>query len=112
MEIREVIFLLFDVCRKLLKSGVVINGSVELHNPQSFVASMVIVLLVITVLYTLPKTILAGLILLLLTVFLDGFMATDVHVKHLNNIKIKNIKTVDPDNAYLINYQFIFKFKN
>ena len=107
MEIQEVIFLLFDVCWKLLKFGVVINGSVELHNPESFVTSMVIVLFVIIVLYTIPKTIVAGIILLLLTVFLDGFMATDVHVKHLSNIK-----TVDPDNAYLINYQFIFKFKN
>ena len=107
MEIRELIFLLFDLCRELLKSGVVINGSVELHSPESFVASMVVILFMIIVLYTIPKTIFLGIVLLLLTVFLDGFMTTDVHVKHLNNIE-----TVDRDNAYLINYQFIFKFKN
>ena len=105
MEIRELILLLFDLCRELLKSGVVINGSVELHNPESFVASMVVILLIIATLYTIPKTIFLGIVLLLLTVFLDGFMTTDVHIKHL-------IETVDRDSAYLINYQFIFKFKN
>jgi hypothetical protein len=122
MEIREVILLLFDVCWKLLKSGVVFNGTIELRYPESLVAGMGIILLVGTLFYAIPKTIFIGALLLVLMFFLDGAIATHLHIKPLNlvtpytsftlgysNGALKNAETAKTGNFYKIKYQFIFK---
>lgn len=124
MEIREIIFLLFNVFWKLVKSGVVVNGTIELRNPESLVVGLGIILLVGTFLYAIPKTLFIGAILLVFMSILDGTVAANLHLKNLNlatpysrftfgysNGVLKHAETTTINNFYKINYQFIFKLK-
>ena len=124
MEIREIIFLLFDVFWKLVKSGVVVNGTIELRNPESLIAGLGIILLVGTFLYAIPKTLIMGSLMLVFMFILDGAIAANVHLNNCNlaipcsrftvgysNGLIKKAQTTTTNNFYKINYQFIFKLK-
>jgi len=106
MEIREIIFLLFNVFWKLVKSGVVVNGTIELRNPESIIAGLGIILLVGTFLYAIPKTLFIGAILLVFMLILDGAIAANV-----SHGMLKNAQPTTTNNFYKINYQFIFKLK-
>jgi len=122
MEIREIMFLLFHVIWKLVKSGVVVDGTVELRNPESLVAGIGIILLLGAFLYAIPKTLFFGALLLAFMSVLNGAIATNVHLNNLNlarpcsrftlgyyNRVLKNVETTKPNNLYQIKYQFIFK---
>ncbi|MEJ5960829.1 DoxX family protein [Pedobacter immunditicola] len=123
MEIREIIFLLFDVFWKLVKSGIVINGTVELRNPESVVAVLGIILLVGVLLYAIPKTLFIGALLLVFMFILDGAIATIVHIEHLNLSMpysrfalgydegvLKKVETTKTGDFYKINYQLSIHF--
>jgi len=125
MEIHEIMVLLFHVIWKLVKSGLVVDGSVELRNPESLIAGLGVVLLAGTFLYAVPKTLFIGSLLLVFIFILDGAIAANIHLKNLNlgtpysriscgyaNRVLKKPETTQTNNLYQIKYQFILKFKN
>ena len=72
------LFLLVDAGMKLLRLPVVVSATVELGYPESSILPIGAVLLVCTVLYTVPRTSVLGAILL--TGYLGGAVATHVRV--------------------------------
>jgi DoxX-like family len=73
-----VLFLLFDGVMKLFKPPVVVKATVELGYPESTIVGIGTVLLICTVVYTIPRTSVLGAILL--TGYLGGAVATHVRV--------------------------------
>jgi hypothetical protein len=73
-----VLFLLMDGVMKLVKPAIVVETTVKLGYPETVIVPLGIVLLVCTVLYTIPRTSVLGAILL--TGYLGGAVATHVRV--------------------------------
>lgn len=73
-----VLFFLFDGTLKALKLAPAVEASVKLGYPESAIFGIGILLLVCTVLYTIPQTAVLGAILL--TGYLGGATATQVRV--------------------------------
>ena len=73
-----VLFLLFDVVLKLVKPGFVVEANIRLGYSENLIVPIALVLLVCTVLYTIPRTSVLGAILL--TGYLGGATATHVRV--------------------------------
>lgn len=73
-----VLFFLFDGILKALKLAPAVEASVKLGYPESAIFGIGILLLVCTVLYTIPQTAVLGAILL--TGYLGGATATQVRV--------------------------------
>lgn len=72
-------FLLSDAIPKIFKAQFAIDGTTDLGYPESVVVWLGIVLLVGTILYTIPRTALFGAILL--TGYLGGAVATQVRLE-------------------------------
>jgi hypothetical protein len=72
------LFFLFDALGKFIKPEPVVQGTVELGYSESVILPLGIVLLVLTVLYVIPKTSVLGAILL--TGYLGGAVATHVRI--------------------------------
>jgi len=72
------LFLLLDSLGKLLRTGAVVEGTVQLGYRESVVLPLGILLLACTVLYLIPRTSVLGAILL--TGYLGGVVATHVRV--------------------------------
>ncbi|MEP6945300.1 MAG: DoxX family protein [Acidobacteriota bacterium] len=72
------LFLLLDGAMKLVKPAEVVNGTVELGYRENVIVPIGIVLIVITLLYAIPRTAFVGAILL--TGYLGGAVATHVRV--------------------------------
>ena len=77
-----VLFMLFDSIGKLLKIDESVKGTVKLGYPERFVIVLGVVLIVVTVLYAIPRTALLGAILL--TAYLGGATATQVRVESMS----------------------------
>jgi hypothetical protein len=73
-----ILFLVFDIVGKFLKPEAVIKGTVELGYPETIIGSLGVILLVCTLLYTIPRTSFFG--ALLLTGYLGGAIATHVRI--------------------------------
>ena len=73
-------FLLMDSIFKLIQAEAAIQGTVELGYPADSVLTLGIILLVVTILYALPRTAVIGMILL--TAYLGGAVATHVRVEN------------------------------
>lgn len=73
-----ILFLVFDIVGKFLKPEAVIKGTVELGYPETIITSLGVILLVCTLLYTIPRTSFFG--ALLLTGYLGGAIATHVRI--------------------------------
>ena len=72
-------FFLSDAIPKILKLDVAVEGTTTLGYPESVVMPIGIVLLLSTILYTLPRTAFIGAILL--TGYLGGAIATQVRLE-------------------------------
>jgi hypothetical protein len=72
------LFLLMDGVMKLFKPAVVVEGTVRLGYSETVILPLGIILLSCTVLYLIPRTTIAGAILL--TGYLGGAVATHVRV--------------------------------
>lgn len=72
------LFLIVDAIMKLMKPGFVVDGTVQLGYHSSAIIPLGVVLLVITILYLIPRTAVLGAILL--TGYLGGAVATHVRV--------------------------------
>lgn len=73
-------FLLMDSIFKLIQAEAAIQGTVELGYSADSVLTLGIILLVVTILYALPRTAVIGMILL--TAYLGGAVATHVRVEN------------------------------
>lgn len=73
-----ILFFLWDACMKFYKPGIVVKTTTELGYPESVITPLGIILLVCTVLYTVPRTAFIGAILL--TGYLGGAVATHLRV--------------------------------
>ena len=73
-----ILFLLFDGVTKVMKVPAVMEASTELGYPASTIPGIGIVLIVCTLLYSIPRTSILGAILL--TGYLGGAVATNVRV--------------------------------
>jgi DoxX-like protein len=73
-----VLFLLMDGVMKLVKPAIVVETTVKLGYPEKAIIPLGIVLLVSTILYSIPRTSVLGAILL--TGYLGGAVATHVRV--------------------------------
>jgi hypothetical protein len=73
-----ILFLLFDSFGKLIKAPQVIEGTLKLGYPESSIIPIGVILLVCTVLYTIPRTAVLGAVLL--TGYLGGAVATNLRV--------------------------------
>ncbi len=73
-----VLFLLLDAIGKLFKPEAVVRGTVELGYQESVIVPLGVLLLVCTVIYTVPRTAVLGAILL--TGYLGGTVATHVRI--------------------------------
>jgi DoxX-like family len=71
-----VLFLLLDGVMKLVKPAVVVEATVQLGYPESVILPLGIVLLACTIIYLIPRTS----VLVLLTGYLGGAVATHVRV--------------------------------
>jgi hypothetical protein len=72
------LFLLVDGGMKLFKPPVVVETTLQLGYPESAIVGIGVVLLIITILYLIPRTAILGAILL--TGYLGGAVATHVRV--------------------------------
>jgi len=72
------LFLLVDAIMKLVKPAPVVKATVALGYPESVILPLGIVLLICTVLYSIPRTAVLGAILL--TGYLGGAVATHVRI--------------------------------
>jgi hypothetical protein len=72
------LFLLLDGAAKLFKPQMVVEGTIKLGYQESVIIPLGVVLLVSTLLYTVPRTAVLGAILL--TGYLGGAVATHVRV--------------------------------
>ena len=73
-----VAFLLVDAAMKVIKAPAVVAGTTQAGYPESVVSPLGIVLLICTILYTIPRTSILGAILL--TGYLGGAVATHVRM--------------------------------
>jgi len=73
-----ILFLLMDAVMKILKAAPSVAGTVQVGYPEGTVAGIGVLLLVCTLLYTIPRTAVVGAILL--TGYLGGAVATQVRV--------------------------------
>jgi hypothetical protein len=73
-----VLFLLFDSSIKLIQLAPVIEGTIRLGYPVSLVRAIGLILLVCTVLYTIPRTSMVGAIML--TGYLGGAVASQLRL--------------------------------
>jgi hypothetical protein len=73
-----VIFLLFDSSMKLLQLAPAMEGTIRLGYPANLIRPIGIILLVCTVLYTIPRTSMVGAILL--TGYLGGAVASQLRI--------------------------------
>ena len=72
------LFLLMDGVMKLIKPAPVVEATVRLGYPESVIQSLGVILLVCTILYTIPRTSILGAILL--TGYLGGAVAANVRI--------------------------------
>lgn len=79
-----VLFMLFDGIGKLLRIQQSVDGTIKLGYPDRLVIALGIVLVIVTVLYAIPRTALLGAILL--TAYLGGATATQVRVESMSFI--------------------------
>ena len=73
-----VMFLLFDSSIKLLQLAPAMEGTIRLGYPASLIRTIGLILLVCTVLYTIPRTSIVGAILL--TGYLGGAVASQLRI--------------------------------
>lgn len=73
-----IIFLIFDTALKILKLPIAVEGTTQLGYPETVVVGIGIIELVCLVLYAVPRTSIAGAILL--TGYLGGAIATHVRI--------------------------------
>jgi len=80
LSILVILFCFFDAFGKFVKPKMVIKGTMDLGYPESSITLLGIILLICTVLYTIPKTTLLGAVLL--TGYLGGAIATHIRVEN------------------------------
>jgi len=80
LSILVILFCFFDAFGKFVKPEMVIKGTMDLGYPESSITLLGIILLICTVLYTIPKTTLLGAVLL--TGYLGGAIATHIRVEN------------------------------
>ena len=73
-----ILLLLADSIGKFVKPPAVVEGTVKLGYPESVILKLVVILLISTVLYAIPRTAMLGAILL--TGYLGGAVATHTRV--------------------------------
>ena len=73
-----VAFLVFDSVMKLIKPSFVVKATIELGYPESTIVGIGATLLIVTLLYVIPRTSILGAILL--TGYLGGAVASNVRV--------------------------------
>lgn len=73
-----VLFLLFDAALKFVRPDQVVQGTVQLGYSESVILPLGVILLVSTLLYIFPKTLVLGAILL--TGYLGGAVGTQVRI--------------------------------
>jgi hypothetical protein len=73
-----VLFLLFDSSIKLIQLAPAVEGTIRLGYPVSLIRTIGLILLVCTVLYTIPRTSILGAILL--TGYLGGAVASQLRI--------------------------------
>lgn len=78
LSIMAILFLLFDSVGKFMKPEAVIKGTVELGYPESVLNGLGVVLLISTLIYTIPRFSFIGAILL--TGYLGGAIASHVRL--------------------------------
>lgn len=71
-------FLILDAVMKIVKAEVSVKSTIELGYPESVVVPIGIVLLICTLLYSIPRTAFLGAILL--TAYLGGAVTTNLRV--------------------------------
>lgn len=80
MSILAILFMTMDAVMKLIKPEVIIKATVELGYSESTIVTMGILLLLFTIIYAIPKTVIFGAILL--TGYLGGAIATHFRLLH------------------------------
>lgn len=78
ISIVVILFLLFDSVGKMIKIEQVVTATVELGYLETSVRMIGVILLLSTILYIIPRTAIAGVILL--TAYLGGAVATQIRV--------------------------------
>jgi len=73
-----VLFLLFDSSIKLIQLAAAVEGTIRLGYPVNLIPTIGLILLVCTVLYTIPRTSVVGAILL--TGYLGGAVASQLRI--------------------------------
>lgn len=84
ISILLVLFMLFDGIGKLLRIEESVEGTIKLGYPDRLVIVLGVVLIIVTVLYAIPRTAILGAILL--TAYLGGATATQVRVESMSFI--------------------------
>ncbi len=84
ISILLVLFMLFDGIGKLLRIEESVDGTIKLGYPDRLVIVLGVVLIIVTVLYAIPRTAILGAILL--TAYLGGATATQVRVESMSFI--------------------------
>ncbi len=78
LSVLPALFLLLDAVMKLVKPAFVVEATTQIGFPESAIVPLGVALLISTVLYLVPPTAVLGAILL--TGYLGGAVATNVHV--------------------------------
>ena len=79
-QILVILFMLFDVFGKLTKPEAVVKGTMQLGYPESLITPIGIILLMCTILYSIPRTSLLGAVLL--TGYFGGAVASNLRVEN------------------------------
>jgi ABC-type transport system involved in cytochrome c biogenesis permease component len=80
ISILVILFMLFDVFGKLTKPEAVVKGTMQLGYPESLITPIGIILLMCTILYSIPRTSLLG--AMLLTGYFGGAVASNLRVEN------------------------------
>ena len=80
ISILVILFMLFDVFGKLTKPEAVVKGTMQLGYPESLITPIGIILLMCTILYSIPRTSLLGAVLL--TGYFGGAVASNLRVEN------------------------------